>query len=438
MLVVPFRIGIVHTGQPAAWLSNEEGNKMFGEHKVWVIDPKRATADSVRDALRGTAERPGNSGAGGPAGSGDAGTGTGGRGGGEQKKKGALPVLLSYLLGPFAVLVTRSGRQSRFWVSVALGSVAAFNISYWRLKIFYPPLEHGGIASVVLFWIVCLAALAGFAAWARGVILIGRHKGWLLKQLPAWLRQPLAAGALGFLVPGLGLLVTGHAKRAACALWTAGASLVSILVISQAAALWRWNLKAGSLAVPGDRLELAFLAAGAVGFIGALVWIVQALDGARLAGDGSEGRGGARGDLYAIALLAVVVIMSAAFEGEFAARPLGRLAVSARLEGMRIIPLCMSLAAVHLDPSRPEYMMHAAGLYDDLGRRGAADAIREELRASWRPYVELLRPSYPDMARSSDRGGRRFPEGVTGAGAYGRIGYWERIKSLYGTTEDLY
>ena len=33
-------------------------------------------------------------------------------------------VLLSYLLGPLAILTTREGRMSRFWVSLAAGSIA--------------------------------------------------------------------------------------------------------------------------------------------------------------------------------------------------------------------------------------------------------------------------------------------------------------------------
>jgi len=40
-------------------------------------------------------------------------------------------VLLSYLLGPLAILMTREGRRSRLWVALAVGSVAVTLSLLW-------------------------------------------------------------------------------------------------------------------------------------------------------------------------------------------------------------------------------------------------------------------------------------------------------------------
>ena len=61
------------------------------------------------------------------------------------------------------------------------------------------------------------------------------------------------------------------------------------------------------------------------------------------------------------------------------AEALDRSAEVASSEGMRIIPLHLSLAAIRFDPSRPGYVIKAIRLYDDCGDQVTADLMRRDL-----------------------------------------------------------
>ena len=308
------------------------------------------------------------------------------------EKGSPLLTFLAYLAGPYAILATRRGRESRFWVVLAILSATAAVIVLARAnKIFAAP--HGaGIGFVIWLSVACLATALGFAAWARGVFLLGRHKGWLLRRLPAWLRRPGTAGVLGLLVPGFGLFVAEHSRRAACVLACVCTTIVSALVLWQGPALWRLS-QVGVLLGHGDILERIFIVLGAIGLFGALVWIVQALDGARLAGVG-PGRDGAEsrhGDWAAVALVLAIVAALVTFKPARVAETLDRFAVSMREDGLRVIPLAATQAATRLDPSKPEYAVQAIELNEALGRPGEALALKRDLAERWKPYERMLR-----------------------------------------------
>jgi hypothetical protein len=317
-----------------------------------------------------------------------------------------LLAFLSYLAGPYAILTTRRGRENRFWIVLAILSFTGAAVLFARAnKIFASP--HGaGIGFVVWLCIACLAAALGFATWARGAFLLGRHKGWLLRRLPAWLRHPGTAGALGLVIPGFGLFIAQHPRRAACALLAACATVIAALVLWQAPDLWRLS-RAGILVGHGDILERIFLVMGTVGAFGALAWIAQALDGARLAGyraegapaprgegpSGRHGEGPSRrnGDWATVALVLAIAALPVAFKPSHVAETLARFAVSLRDDGLRVIPLAATQAAMRLDPSRPEYAVQAIELNEALGRMTAAMALRQDLADRWKPYERMLR-----------------------------------------------
>ena len=257
-------------------------------------------------------------------------------------------------------------------------------------RIFAAP-QGGGTGFIIWLSVACLALGAGFAAWARGVFLLGRHKGWLLRRLPTWLRRPGTAGVLGLLVPGFGLFVVEHARRAAFVLVCVCAMVVSALLLWQAPDLWRLSQTAGILAGHGDALERIFLAMGTIGLFGALVWIVQALDGARLAGAGAEGAEARHGDWAALALVLAIAVALVTFKPARVAETLDRFAVSMREDGLRVIPLAAAEAAMRLDPSKPEYAVQAIQLNEALGRPGDALALKRDLAERWKPYERMLR-----------------------------------------------
>lgn len=359
---------------------------MAAKSKVYVIDPAESSGKADRHWKKGT-ERVDYTPDDEPAAP------------RSRRRRAARPVdekgspaltLISYLAGPYAILTTSRGRESRFWVVLAiLSSITAAIMAARSSRIFAAP-EGAGIGYIIWLSAACVVALMGFAAWARGVALLGRHKGWLLKQLPELIKHPGAVGIFGLIIPGFGLFISGHARRAAAALCTVCAMAISILVLWQAPKLWHLS-KAGVLNGRGDALEHVFLAAGAVALFGAMVWIVQALDGARLAGLQGEETARPRGDLAAIALVMAIMGLLAAFKPADVARTLDRFAISMREDGLRIVPLQASYAAMRLDPSKPEYTVQAILLNEGLGRPGEAQELRRDLAERWKPYERLLR-----------------------------------------------
>ncbi len=376
--------------------------------KVYVIDPKSAVEAFLQKggvAKRGVERTDYSPDSGGPQGSGPQGTGRRGsrargrRMNGPVEEQGSpLLAFLSYLAGPYAILTTRHGRENKFWVVLAILSATGAAVIFARAsKLFAAP--HGsGIAFIIWLSVACVAALAGFATWARGAFLLGRHKGHLLRRLPAPLRHPGAAGALGLVIPGFGLFIAQHPRRAAGALLSACATVIAAIVLWQAPALWRLS-QAGILVEHGDNLERIFLVMGAVGALGALIWISQALDGARLAGyraEGAsaprgEGSSGRHGDWAAAALVLAIAALLVAFKPARVAETLDRFAVSLSEDGLRVVPLAALDAAMRLDPSRPEYAVRAIELNEALGRPTAALALRRDLAERWKPYERMLR-----------------------------------------------
>jgi hypothetical protein len=307
------------------------------------------------------------------------------------EKGSPVPSFLAYLAGPYAVLATSRGRESLLWVSLSILSctIAAVVVALAG-KIFAEP--HADV-TWYLAWLgaTLVAVLFGFAAWARGVLLIGRHKGWLVRKLPGWLRQPAAALLLGLAVPGYGLFAIGHSRRAGCALLAAGATVVAALLLWQAPPLWRLSQATGVLAGRGDTLERLFLACGAVAALGALAWVVQALDGARLAGERGESPLSPRREWASVALIMAIMAMLASFRPARVAETVDRFAISLRDDGLRIVPLYASYLEMRLDPSMPGYAVQAIELNEELGRSGEALAMKRDLADRWRPYGRMLR-----------------------------------------------
>lgn len=300
-----------------------------------------------------------------------------------------LLVLISYILGPFALLVTRQGRKSKVWMWGALGFGIASVLIVWRWKAILSLLEGRGLAVVPVVLISALIILMSLAAWTRAIFIMGRRNIMLPQILPKWIKRPGPVGALGLAVPGLGLIISGHPKRGAIAFWAVGTLILPVLVLSNAT--WLWNLHRGAGTVAGDTLEILFLMMGALGLLAGLTWIVQALDGARLAEHRFIRSEGPRGDTAAFALLVAIIAFAVMFEPASVAKSLDRFAVSTRHEAYRIVPLYMELAAMRLDPSQPLFAMRAADFYDGLGRHDDARIIREDLYDRWKTCVSALR-----------------------------------------------
>ena len=125
----------------------------------------------------------------------------------------ALLVALTYLLGPFALVLTERGRRGRAWlIAGTVAGLAGIALTVWRVGILarveasWTAVVLGGITSAVL--------MIGFSAWARALLLTRDPDASARKTrrqaFPTWLRKPAVLGGLGFVVPGLGLLLAGR------------------------------------------------------------------------------------------------------------------------------------------------------------------------------------------------------------------------------------
>lgn len=359
---------------------------MSKESKVWVIDPtayrNRRKHSSVQNGsekvlYEGVAQSEQQ-----PAPSAES------RGQSERyyQRSSSPLIFLAYLLGPFSSLATDRGRRSRFWFWFAAGSgVVSVMILWWWREILA---RLGSTGAAILPWFIlsCLVILAGITSWSRGILLIGQSARSVRTRLPRWIRKPWTIGTLGLILPGAGLLIGGRPKRAAGALWMCGLFLLSIFVLSQSVWLWEWNRGIVGGAIPNGTLEYIFLVLGVLGSIGILAWIVQALEGARLAVSATERekRPRPRGDVFAFALLVTIVAYSVLFEPVTIAGSVDRFAETTQHEGLQVLPLYAARTAMWLDPSQPSYAVRAIGLYDDLGKEQIARVMRRELYERWK------------------------------------------------------
>ena len=315
-----------------------------------------------------------------------------------RRYRAGLLFCLAYTLGPFAPLVLRQGRRNAWWSTAALlcGLTWGATIAWWN-KI-HPWFESGTTPLVPWMLWVGIVTLLGTLGWARAVRLAGQDERFIPERLPGWLRRPGVCGALGLVAPGAGYLASGRPRSAGWAFWNAASSMLAAVAVWQSPWLWRCNRAAGSDGLPGAALEVLFLAAAAIGVLGFLSWIAASLDGARLVGLRSGRRGVVRYDRIGFGLLVSFALVCAVLHPASLAFELDGRARGPQGIGYRILPLCMELAAMHLDPAEPRYVMQAAELYDTLGQHAAARALRDHLQQQWRVYAEVILRDEPAPA----------------------------------------
>ncbi|MBN2185613.1 MAG: hypothetical protein JW746_09825 [Candidatus Krumholzibacteriota bacterium] len=309
-----------------------------------------------------------------------------------RKKSGqsGFSLVFSYLAGPLSVLTVGRGRESRLWIAISLSSVILGIIAFcmWiGLSDWSTQKNPAGVAALL---VAVAAVIAWFSAWTKGIRLIRQYGSPRMKRMPDWIRGPLAAGLLGMAFPGMGLFINGRSRQAVAVLWMVCMTIISLLLLSKAFWLWNFNLHAGAFAVRPDTLEYALISSGVIVALGGLVWIVQALNGVRLASLASSRKMVYRSNWASAALLFSVIAFSILSKPAEIAEALDIGAAITRGEGMKIIPLKFSLAAIRFDPARPGYFVRAIGLYEDCGDSSAAEDMRRELIDRLMPSVPLL------------------------------------------------
>ncbi len=317
-------------------------------------------------------------------------------------------LVATYLLGPFAMLLTPQGRRDRKWSSSALlaGAAGLFLLIRWgsvqtRMAV--------GESSVM--WFIAAGAVIGLSlvTWSRAIVVTGRMLGApQTHRLPYWLRQPWATGLAGLVVPGLGHLIAGRARRAAAALCLLGPTLVAALILTHADRLWLGHQALGVNGSSGLALERVFLLAAATLVLGGLTWVALALDSARLQGVAPALCRRQRGDWFAGALVLTLIVSAVALRPAGMAQRLDHYAVALQDEGLQLVPLWLERSAAERDPAQPIYMLRCADLYAALGQTRRATRLRENLDERWVTYATMLRAeNWTEAAQSAETAARQ-------------------------------
>jgi len=301
----------------------------------------------------------------------------------------ATLVALTYLLGPLAIGLTPRGRRQKGMIGLAAASALATAILV--LGKFAGLVEGGRVGSVWLWGaLAAIAVIGGFTVWARALHLVGREGIPHLNKMPHWLRRGRTISGLGLLAPGSGLLLSGRSDRAAIVLWLLWPVALAAVILLNASGLWNHHLDSGWLASSGPQLEVIFMIAAGFLALGFLGHIAQALEGMRqvLVEPGLKTR--VKGDYYALAVVASVVVMVVVANPVQMANQLDVGGDILREDGFQVIPLQLTLAASRLDPSKPEYSLQAMELYADLGQAEKSAALRTDLDQNLSQYVAMV------------------------------------------------
>ena len=316
---------------------------------------------------------------------------------GRRPFKAAGVLVAAYTLGGIAPLALRVGPRKFAWAVLTTLSLTGWASLVW----FWPRLESAmasGRLPILPFLLgIALIHVVGATAWSRALVRLVRDERYQPQGLPRGLRHPWTAGALGLFLPGAGLAIAGHGRRAGFALWNAAGVVLAATVLAQAGLLWTWNVKSGPDALPSAFVESLLIGVAAVVGLGSLLWIGTALDGARLVEQRRSSMrrtitriAPMRADAAALGLVVASALFALTFHPSHVAGNLDQFAGAMRFSGYRVIPLGLESTAAALDAGRPEYQMRVAELHVEMGHPEVARAIQNRLRERWEVYAQML------------------------------------------------
>jgi hypothetical protein len=298
-----------------------------------------------------------------------------------------------YTLGGMAPLALRVGPRQFLWAALWIVALTAWVTLGWFREPVRAMMTGARLPILPFLAGLVLVHAMGSLAWSRAVLRTVRDERFQPERMPRLLRTSWVAGALGMMVPGLGLAIAGRARRAALALWIGTQVVFASVVLAHAGLVWTWNTKSGADALPKTFVEGLFIACALVVTAGALLWIASALEGARVHQRSNGPRLSrllAPGDAVAVALVLSLVAAATVIRPARVAQDLDAYAGWLRASGAQLIPLGLESAAAAFDAGRPEYAMRVAELYTEMGHEEKAQAIQDRLRERWEAYAQML------------------------------------------------
>lgn len=290
--------------------------------------------------------------------------------------------LRAYILGPVNLVLWPGGKRRAAWAIVGAVAMVAVACLWIWWQPFSEIAARDGRGAVLWASSVALAVLLLATAWARAVAASAPVRRW-----PRLLRRSIVVCAAGLALPGLGLLVAGRPSRSAAAVWFLGLTAAAIMVARQ------WLeiaplVSGGTDGLTARTFEGVLMVAAGCMVVGAMAWLVQALDGLRLSS--AVRRSSTTADGLALALVVSLTVLVATYRPTALASDLESAAVKLHSHGLRIIPLVLYESASRLDPGTPAYLAGAAQLHDELGSSETADARRELLRERAARFAETI------------------------------------------------
>ena len=283
----------------------------------------------------------------------------------------ALRLALTYLLGPFALLLwPATRRRTRLVVLSLLSGMGAVVLAWqWRNIV---ALDASGSLVVPLLLVSIALGCQAFTGWAMALSAGFGSRISSAVTLPARLRTGWAVTGLGLLAPGLGLYLAGVRRGAAAGLWSVWPVYPAALLLIHGQWTWQWLGRATAAPVGQAGFEHLLLAAAGIALLGLLAWLVQALVGLHVRTRWSPGIPAHNGDRYALALLVAVVSLFIFAPPADLASVVSLVGDHLHAQGFRQIPLQLVRSAQALNPGEPAYAMQLADLQQDPGDDGMA------------------------------------------------------------------
>jgi len=301
----------------------------------------------------------------------------------------AILLVLGYALGPFGIGMTRRGRRSgsltgftAAWTVVAL----LIGVAWWSVATGRGP----GTLVPLLTVVTGAALLAAFMVWTRSLHLLLSADRFPGKPWPEWMRNPWAAVAMGLLAPGSAYVIARKPGRVLATVWSFWPGVSAIAILAMAPVIWPHRDAFAAWGLGSEGLEIALLAMAAVATVTPLMWIAQALQGARAVAARQQRWQDAHGGRYALALVAVVVVCALTVPPRHLAAGCGQQATVLSAGGLHVLPLGLTRLAGQLDPGQPAYALQVAELHARHGDADAAATARERLDETMRPYLGAL------------------------------------------------
>jgi len=304
----------------------------------------------------------------------------------------ATSLILSYLLGPFALLLWPAGRSNPVWSVLSVTSGLGSIVLAWQWRNILA-LGSSGSLLYPLLMLTGLVALCAFTAWAKALHLAFSSRARSHTTWPAWMRSAWAVTGLGLVAPGLGLYLTGSPRRAVAALWSFWPVFFSILVLAHAGWTWQWLQSVLHTTANIDMFESLLMLTAAAAVLGGVGWVVQALVGLHRHSGQQQKAGSLHGDRYAVALLAAVLALVIWARPATLASIANDAGIVLQEKGLRTIPLHLARSAHRLDPGETAFALQVAALHEARGDAAAAARMQADLEQDFQAYYGMFGPA---------------------------------------------